>query len=184
MRLGRLDKRAQILSLSADLCEVDHGSRWVSIRSREVGDVGQPSGLRSPALVEVRARYSDALQQGRYLRSGSRLLYIGSAPRDPMGTRAELVMSCAELIGQCAQYLPAERPPVACRVHLTHEAPYLDDTGQVTDYRTRAEVAIIEVGRPQVDDLLIIDGERYAVIAYADDTDDGVVRGLWLERVG
>lgn len=183
MRLGRLDKRAQILSLSADLCEVDHGSRWVSIRAKDTGDFGQPSGLRSTALVEVRARYSDELQQGRYLRSGSRLLYIASAPRDPMGTRAELVLSCAELIGQSAQYHPAERPPVACRVHLTHEAPYLDDTGQVTDYRTRAEVAIIEVGRPQVDDLLIIAGARYAVIAYADDTDDGVVRGLWLERV-
>jgi len=55
--------------------------------------------------------------------------------------------------------------------------------GQVTEYRTKAEVALIEVGRPQVDDQLVIDGARYSVIAYADETDDGVVRGLWLETV-
>ena len=95
MRLGRLDKRATILSLSADLCMRDHGSRWVSIRAKEVGDVSQATGLRSPGLVEVRARYTTELQQGRYLRNGNRLLYIASAPRDPMGTRAEMVMSCA-----------------------------------------------------------------------------------------
>ena len=45
----------------------------------------------------------------------------------------------------------------------------------------RAEVAIIEVGRPQVDDQLFIGGALYNIVAYARDTDDGVVRGLWLE---
>ena len=181
MRLGRLDKRAQILSLSADLCPLDHGSRWVSIRAKDTGDVAQPTGLRSTALVEVRARFSDELQQGRYLRNGNRLLYIASAPRDPMGTRAELVLSCAELVGQVAEYRPQGGVPVACRVHLTHSAPYLDDLGQVTDYKTRAEVAVIEVGRPEEGDQLLIAGALYNVIAYARDSDDGVVRGLWLE---
>ncbi len=70
-----------------------------------------------------------------------------------------------------------------CRVHVTHEAPYRDELGQVTDYRTRIQVALIEVGRPQVDDQIIVEGARYTVIAYADETDDGVVRGLWVEKV-
>lgn len=80
-----------------------------------------------------------------------------------------------------AEYRPAVGAPVACRVLLTHGAPYLDDLGQVTDYRTRAEVALIEVGRPQVDDRLLVGDTLYTVIAYASDTDDGVVRGLWVE---
>lgn len=183
MRAGSLDRRAQILSLSADLAPVDHGSRWVSIRAKDTGDVTQPTGLRSTALVEVRARFSDELQQGRYLRNGDRLLYIASAPRDPMGTRAELVLSCAELVGQPAEYRPQGGVPVACRVYLTHSAPYLDDLGRVTDYKTKAEVAVIEVGRPEEGDQLLIASTLYNVIAYARDSDDGVVRGLWLELV-
>lgn len=183
MRLGRLDKRVQILSLSADLCAISHGSRWASIRAKDSGDAAQLAGLRATALIEVRARYSDELQQGRYLRTGSRLLYISSAPRDPMGTKAEMVMSCAELVGQCAEYRPQNGVPVACRVHLSHQAPYLDDLGQVTDYKTKAEVAVIEVGRPEEGDQIHIAGTLYNVIAYARDSDDGVVRGLWLELV-
>lgn len=183
MRAGALDHRATILSLSADLCPVEHGARWVSIRAKDTGDVTAPAGLRSTGLVEVRARYTSELQQGRYLRNGNRLLYIASAPRDPMGTRAEMVMSCAELVGQCAEYRPQSGMPVACRVHLAHLAPYLDDMGQVTDYKTKAEVAVIEVGRPEEGDQLLIAGALYNVIGYARDSDDGVVRGLWLELV-
>lgn len=183
MRAGALDQRATILSLSADLCPVEHGARWVSIRAKDAGDVAAPAGLRSTGLVEVRARYTSELQQGRYLRNGNRLLYIASAPRDPMGTKAEMVMSCAELVGQPAEYRPQSGVPVECRVHLSHQAPYLDDLGQVTDYKTRAEVAVIEVGRPEEGDQLLIAGTLYNVIAYARDSDDGVVRGLWLEAV-
>ena len=69
-----------------------------------------------------------------------------------------------------------------CRVHLTHQAPWLDEEGVATDYRTRAEVAVIEVGRPEEGDRLQINGHLYSVTGYARDTDDGVVRGLWLER--
>lgn len=183
MRAGNLRHRATILSLSADLSPVDHGSRWVSLRAKDAGDVTAPTGLRSTALVELRARFTTELQQGRYLRNGNRLLYIASAPRDPMGTRAELVLSCAELVGQVAEYRPQGGVPVACRVHLTHSAPYLDDNGQVTDYKTKAEVAVLEVGRPEEGDQLLIAGTLYNVIAYARDSDDGVVRGLWLELV-
>lgn len=183
MRAGTLRNHAQVLSLSVDLNTVDHGARWVSFRSKASGDASPVSGLRATAMVEVRARFSDELQPGRYLRHESRLLYIASAPRDPMGTRAELVLSCDELVGQPAEYRPQAGMPTPCRVHLTHEAPYLDDMGQVVDYKTRAEVAVIEVGRPQVDDQLLIAGTLYNVIQYARDSDDGVVRGLWLEQV-
>ncbi|MNF02484.1 hypothetical protein D3C80_2016330 [compost metagenome] len=55
--------------------------------------------------------------------------------------------------------------------------------GRVADYRTRAEVVLIEVGRPQVDDQLLVAGTLYTITDYADETDDGVVRGLWLEAV-
>ena len=182
MRLGRLDKRAAILSLAADLSTVIIGSRWVGIRAKEAADAGQASGLRTGAMVEVRARGSAELSQGRYLLSGARLLHITSV-RDPMGTGAELVLSCDELVGQPGEYRPDGQPPKACRVHLTHSAPYLDELGQVTDYKTRAEVALIEVGRPQVDDQLQVGSDTYVVIQYASETDDGVVRGLWLERV-
>ncbi|WAC45581.1 hypothetical protein OU997_05260 [Pseudomonas sp. SL4(2022)] len=181
MRAGTLRNRAQVLSLSADLCTIDHGTRWVSFRSKAAGDAPQVSGLRASAMVEVRARFSDELQQGRYLRHGTRLLYIASAPRDPMGTRTELVLSCDELVGQPAEYRPQGGVPVCCRVHLSHQAPFLDELGQVTDYKTRVEVAVIEVGRPEEGDQLLIAGTLYNVIGYARDSDDGVVRGLWLE---
>ena len=72
---------------------------------------------------------------------------------------------------------------MACRVHLTHQVPYRDELGQATDYRTRAEVAIIEVGRPEAGDQVSVGGVLYNVDAYADESDDGVVRGLWLDKV-
>lgn len=182
MRAGRLNQRAEILSIDASLVPVSQGSRWVGIRAKEAADVPAATGLRTRALVEVRARFSDLLLVGRYLKSGARLLHITSA-RDPMGDRAELVLSCDELVGEVAEYQPAGGTPAACRVHLTHSAPYLDDMGKVTDYRTKAEVAVIEVGRPQVDDQLLVGAVLYTVTAYADESDDGVVRGLWLEAV-
>ncbi|WP_324730979.1 head-tail adaptor protein [Pseudomonas paeninsulae] len=182
MRLGNLNQRAEILSQAADLSVVEHGARWVGIRAKEAGDVPAAAGLRTRAMIEVRARFSDLLTAGRYLRNGSRLLHITSA-RDPMGDRAELVLSCDELVGEVAEYRPDGGAPVACRVHLTQQAPYLDDLGQVTDYRTKAEAALIEVGRPQVDDQLMVGAQLYSVTAYADESDDGVVRGLWLAAI-
>jgi hypothetical protein len=69
-------------------------------------------------------------------------------------------------------------------VHLVHDAPMRDEFGQATAYKTRAEVALIEAGRLQAGtDQLRVCGITYNIIDYAGDTDDGVVRGLWLERV-
>lgn len=181
MRAGELRHRATILELDSDLRPVEVGRAWLGIQAKEGADVPAAAGLRSPAKLDIRARYSSALRQGRYLRHGERLMQITSA-RDPLGNRAELRITADEFIGDAAEYRPQEGLPVPCRVHLTHSAPWLDDMGAVTDYKTRGEVLLIEVGRPQVGDMLKIGSDLYAVIAYADESDDGVVRGLWLER--
>lgn len=182
MRAGALRCRGEIFSLSADLSVVSHGARWLGIRSKESADAQAPSGLRAPILVEVRARYSPLLQMGRYIRHSSRLLHITSV-RDFKGDRSELVMSCEELVGECGQYRPADGMSRPCRVFLNPSAPYLDELGQVVDYRLLAEVALVETGRVQVDDQLQVAGQLYNVIAIANRGDDGVVRGLWLETV-
>lgn len=177
MRAGSLNMRAEVLELDPDCAVRPVMRRWVSLRAKDAGDVAAPSGLRSAGMVEVRGWFSGEYQAGRYIRIGDRLLVIAD-PRDPMGNGAEIVVSCYELTGQ-----PATYNGKACRVHLAHNAPWLDDMGQVTAYKTRAEVALIETGRVQVGDQLIVSGTTYNVIAYADDSDDGIVRGLWLEQV-
>lgn len=182
MRAGRLRHKAQIVTLGHDLSKTCHGTLWCGITAKDGAAPPMPSGLRTGARVDVRTRYTDKLQQGAYLLAGDRILHITSV-RDVTGKRAELVASCDEFIGQPAQYQSPERGQISCRVHLAHEAPFLNDFGQVTDYRTRAEVLVLEVGRPQVDDRITIAGQAYTVTQYANQTDDGVVRSLWLERV-
>lgn len=180
MRAGRLDTPATLLELTADLCVSDLGWIWTGIRAKDAGDVAFPTGLRNPGRVEIRAWWDGRLVQGRYLRAGERLFHIDSA-RDVMGNRAGLVLTCTEFVGQPAEYRPDGAPPKCCRVFLRHQAPYRDEMGQATEYKTLAEVALIEVGRVQVDDQLLVAGTLYTVTDYADQTDDGVVRGLWLE---
>lgn len=182
MRAGRLDTPADLLELCPDIKPRLVDWLWIGVRAKEAGDVQAASGLRNPGKVEVRAWWDDRLRNGRYLRTGDRLLAIDSV-RDVTGTQAEVFITCSELVGEPAEYRPQEGVPAPCRVHLSHEAPYRDEMGQVTEYKTRAEVAIIEVGRPQQDDQLKVAGALYTVIGYADETDDGVVRGLWLEMV-
>ncbi|WP_313117966.1 hypothetical protein [Ectopseudomonas guguanensis] len=179
MRAGRLDTPAELLELQQDLAVRCLDWMWFSINSKESADVPAHTGLRSPAKVAVRAWWDERLQPGRYLRSDVRLFLIDDV-RDFTGQRAEVAITCSELVGQAGQYLPADGAPRCCRVHLTHEAPYRDELGQVTSYMTRAEVAIIEVGRPQEGDQLRVAGVPYVVANYADESDDGVVRGLWL----
>lgn len=182
MRAGRLDTPATMLELSSDLCARELGWVWTGIRAKDAGDVAFPSGLRNPGRVEIRAWWDQRLVQGRYLRAGERLFHIDSA-RDVMGSRAELVLTCTEFVGLAAEYRPADRMPISCRVFLQHHAPYRDEQGLATDYKTLAEVALIETGRVQVDDQIQVGGELYNVIDYANETDDGIVRGLWLELV-
>lgn len=181
MRAGNLRHRAEVLSLDADLMPFSHGPRWVGIRAKESADAPAASGLRSPAMVEVRARYSAELLQGRYLRHSQRLLHITGA-RDPMGTGAELVLSCVELVGAAASYTPAgggtARP---CRVHLTHGVARVGELTGKAEYTTQAEVALIEVGRPQAGALLQVGAETWRVTGLVED-DDRITRRLWVKR--
>ena len=184
MRAGSLRHRAEILSMGADLAPASHGSRWVGIRAKESADAPAAEGLRTRSMVEVRARSDAALIPGRYLRQGGRLLHITSV-RDPMGNGAELVLSCEEFVGECGEAMPLGLPARRCRVFLQHDAPLRDDMGQVTAYKTRAEVALIEAGRLQAGyDQLRVCGVTYNVLDYEASSDDGIVRGLWLEPVG
>lgn len=181
MRSGNLRHRAEVLSLGSNLTSVSHGSRWASIRAKEEADTPAATGLRSPAMVEVRARYSVELQQGRYLRHAGRLLYITGA-RDPMGTSVELVLSCVELVGAAAAYTSAGGSAQPCRVHLTHGVARVGDLTGKAEYTTQAEVALIEVGRPQAGALLQVGSDTWRVTGLVEDDDDRIVRRLWVKR--
>lgn len=184
MRLaaGKLDQRVAVFDLDANLRMTHVTSIWSTIRAKESAAPPMPAGLRTGARLDVWCRYNSKITQGQYIKCRSRILHVTSA-RDPDGARAALVLTCDEFIGQPAVYRSAGRADVCCRVYLQHDAPHLDEIGQVTNYRTRAEVLVAEVGRPQADDILLIGGVGYLVTQYASDTDDGVVRGLWVERI-
>jgi hypothetical protein len=182
MEVGRLNKRATILVLGADLVPSELGGVWLGIASKDAADIAAAPGVRSLARVDIRARYSDRLQQGRYLKHGDRLFYLTSV-RDPIGTKAELRCSADEFVGEPALRRTPGCPDAPCRIQLNYEAPYLDPDGQATSYRIRGEVVLIETGRVQVDDQFIVGAEIYNVIAYDESSDDGVVRAVWLERL-
>lgn len=180
MRIGSIDIPADLLVLPAEGPGELVDWLWVGLRARDSGDVQAPLGLRSPAKVEGRAWWDNRLLQGRYLRTEDRLLLIDSV-RDVVGGRVEVVMSCTELVGEPAEFRPADGVPVPCRVFITHSAPVFDEEQRVTDYRTMAELALIEVGRCQVDDQVLVGGQLYTMVDYAGSSDDGVVRGMYLE---
>lgn len=182
MRAGRLNTPANLLELDAALASVQLDWLWCDIKTKEFVDAPYPTGLRNPAKVTIRAWWDARIRQGLYLEADGRLFHIDSA-RDFTGQRAELAITATEFVGEVATALPAEQPARPCRAFLVHEAPYRDELGQATSYKTRAEVALIEVGRLQVDDQLQVGGVLYNVIDYADESDDGIVRGLWLQPV-
>lgn len=182
MRSGDLNRHATILVMDADQVASELGKVWLGIASKDAADLDLQPGVRSLARADIRARYSERLQQGRYLKHGNRLFHLTSV-RDPIGTKAELRCSADEFVGDPALCRRQGRPDVPCRIQLNYEAPYLDEDGQVTSYRTRGEVVLIETGRVQVDDQFAVGDEVYNVIAYDESSDDGVVRALWLERI-
>ncbi|MEH6564639.1 MAG: hypothetical protein V7756_04860 [Halopseudomonas sp.] len=181
MRIGAIDTPADLLELSPDLQPVTIDWLWVGIRAKE-GTTPAPAGLRSSAQVTVRAWWDERLLQGRYLQADGRLLHIDNV-RDLLGSQVEVQISATELVGAPAMYTPQGGTAIACRAFLQYEAPVLGEIGQVVDYKTRAEVALIEVGRPQQGDTLQVGARSFVVIDYADESDDGVIRGLWLEAV-
>lgn len=183
MRAGRLDTPATLLRLDEDLNPVEIDWIYCGVQTREEGELPAALSLRNPAKVSIRAWYDDRIRQGLYLRTDARLLHIDSA-RDFDGRQFELAITATELVGECGQALINGLPPRACRVFLQHGAPVLDELGRATEYMTRAEVALIEAGRLQAgQDQLRVCGVLYNIIDYDDRSDDGIVRGLWLQPV-
>lgn len=180
MRAGRLNTPATLLELNADIqaCELDW--MWFGIDTKESAEPPFPTGLRNPAKVAIRAWWDERLRQGRYLRTEHRLFHIDSA-RDYRGDRAELAITATEFIGERAQLVRVGHPPRCVSVFLDMQSPWRDENGQVIDYRTRAEVALIEAGRVHTDDRLTVGGVTYLVTALPNDMDDGIVRNIWLE---
>lgn len=184
MRPGRLNTPATLLELDANLQRVEIDWLFCGIQTKESLDAPFPTGLRNPAKVAIRAWWDARLRQGRYLQTQDRLFHIDSV-RDFNGRRVEVAITATEFVGESGSAIHEGQPPRACRVFLLHDAPYRDEFGQATGYKIRAEVALIEAGRPQADTSQIeVGGVLYNVIDYADESDDGVVRGLWLEPVG
>lgn len=182
MRAGSLRHRAVLLELGASLAPVEIGRRWVGIRTKDQADAPAAIGLRSRTLAEVRARFALDYQAGRYLRHGARLLHITSV-RDPRGNKAELVMTCEELVGQAAQYASASGgAAVPCRVFLQHGVARVGDVGR-TEYTTQLEAALIEVGRPQPGALFVVGDQTWRVAGLVEDEDDRVVRRMWVKRL-
>lgn len=183
MRAGRLKTPATLLELNADLQRVEIDWLWCGIQTKERAEPPFPSSLRSPVKVAIRAWFDGRVRQGRYLEADGRLFLIDSS-RDFDSSRAELAITATEFVGECGTALPAGQPARTCRVFLQHEAPMRDELGQVTAYKTRAEVALIEAGRLQAGyDQLSVGGVTYNVVDYDASSDDGIVRGLWLEPV-
>ena len=183
MRAGRLNTPATLLELGAELQCIEHDWLWCGIQTKESAEPPFPTGLHNPAKVSIRAWYDERLRQGRYLLADGRLFHIDSV-RDYTGARAELAITATEFVGECGEAMPLGLPARRCRVFLQHDAPLRDDMGQVTAYKTRAEVALIEAGRLQAgSDQLRVAGVTYNVIDYDASSDDGIVRGLWLDAV-
>lgn len=182
MRAGRLITPATLLELNAELQRVEIDWLFCGIQAKENAEPPFPIGLRSPAKIAIRAWYDERLRQGRYLQAEGRLFHIDSA-RDFTGVKAELAITATEFIGEQGQALPDGQSPKPCRVFINYEAPWRDDAGQAAAYKIRAEVALIEAGRlePGLDQLQVA-GITYNITDYDRDTDDGIVRGLWLER--
>ncbi len=181
MRASNLNTPANLLELNPDLQPVTIDWLWVGIRAKE-GTAPAPVGLRSSAQVTVRAWWDERLLQGRYLEADGRLLHIDNV-RDVMGDRVEVQIAATELVGEPARLLSDASGIRLCRVFLQHEAPVLDAMQQVVGYKTRAELALIETGRAEPGDGLEVGAAWYRVVDYDASSDDGVVRGVWLERV-
>lgn len=182
MKGERFNTPATLLELDADVQPVEIDWLWCDIKSKESAEPAYPTGLRSPVKIDIRTWFDDRLKQGRYLCADGRLFHLDSV-RDWDGSRLQLAITATEFVGQPALYLPTGRPQLRCRVFINHDAQHRDELGQATGYRTKVEVVLIETGRVQVDDRLQVDGVDYLVTDYTDDSDDGIVRAMWLERI-
>lgn len=179
MRSGELDTRAQLLVLQPELSVTVIRSVWLDLRARDA-DAEAQAGLRANGALFAYARFAADLQGGRYLRVGSRLIYIDAA-LDVDGRCTGVRLSLTELIGRPGSYQPAQGVARAVRVYLAPEAP-IPAQFQRPGYRLRAEVAVLEAGRPQAGELMQVDGLSYTILGPVDGGDDGIVRAMWVKR--
>lgn len=183
MRTGRLDTPADLLALGADLQPELIDWLWTGMRAKDAGDVPVAPGLRNPGRVEVRAWWDERLLNGRYLRADQRLLHIDSV-RDVMGLRAELVLTCTELIGTPATYTAQPgADPVPCRVFMAYEVARPGQFAGAVEHVTQLEAALIEVGRPQPGAVFEVGGVSWRVSGLVEAEDDRVVRRMWVKRL-
>jgi hypothetical protein len=184
---GKMDWRLAFYRLSlADFSKALQATVWASVRMKALDNLAPaPQGLRNTsagALTEIRLRHRTGLQEGDYAVHGARLWHVVNL-RDPDGKGAELIASAHELIGMPATYTPAGGAAVTTRAWLGYSAPFVPGQHLVNEYRLRAEVPIYEVGRPARGDALTVGGRNYLVVGLVDNSDDGVVRGLWVTSV-
>ena len=183
MRAGRLDTPAELLELQQDLTVRCLDWLWFSINSKESADVPAHTGLRSPAKVAVRGWWDERLRAGRYLRSDARLFLIDDV-RDFTGQRAEVAITCSELIGQAATYTATPgATALPCRVFLAYGVSRPGQLTGAVEYVTELEAAVVEVGRPQPGAVFEVDGVAWRVAGLVETEDDRVVRRMWVKKV-
>jgi|GEM_PF-3203439 len=184
---GKLDWRLEFFRLSlATFARTSLGHAWVSVRMKAADHLAPPSqGLRnlsSGALTEIRLRYRTDVQDGDYAVYGSRLWHCVNF-RDPDGKRAELIASAHELVGLTTVYTPAGGTAITTRAWLGFSSPFVSGGHMVNEYRLRAEVPILEVGRPARGGTLVISGRTYQIVGLVDNGDDGITRSMWVVPV-
>lgn len=177
MRAGRLRHRLSMYEPTSGAAKYI-GEISADITASESAMPSAATGLRTGARVNIRTRYDARLKQGVILSADGRLFHAVSV-RDPMGKRAELVTTCEEFSGKEA-VISVNGCEIKAPVFITYHAPYYDDFGKVTDYKTKVEYLIAQLGRLQQGDLITINGKRYQVLKYVGDTDDTVTRSVWV----
>ncbi|QNM94904.1 hypothetical protein [Chitinimonas koreensis] len=178
MRIGELNTRAELLAQGPDLLGQVLRGVWVGLTGRDTDDPPQ-AGLRSPTAYTGWARYAVDLVGGRYLRIGPRLLRIDAAV-DHDSRRTLQRLSLTELVGEPAVYRPAAGDDRPTRVFVQADAPQPGSVMRRPEYRLRADLPVVEVGRPQAGEQLLVGATTYVVVGPVEGGDDGIVRSLWV----
>jgi hypothetical protein len=174
MLAGKCRAIAMICDASADF-----GARRVDIRYQERQDAPAQQSMRTSSAVSVYSWDDPIFKAGRFMRiHDGRLLHIDTVRHLPRPR--DIVMSCTELVGESGSYTSGGNS-IACRIFLLLDAPTVGNRPGKTEYRTRAEVAVLEVGRPQPGDSLTVGGSTWSVMGLVDDQDDGLIRQMWVK---
>lgn len=182
MRAGHIRHPAELLLTAGSPPQSQSlGVVWVGISEPLEQDAERPAGLRSRVRVMLRARYQPDIMQGRFIKTVDGRLFALDAVRNPDQRGQDMVISASELIGDAGEYLPSGATvPVPCRVFLSTDSPITAKGGKA-EYRMRAELSVLEVGRLQPEALLTVAGIQYRVMGLVEESDDGAVRAVWVK---